>query len=347
MRRDVRFNVIVVSIYLVAALALFAMLAIRASNGAFITRAELTARVTMPAAPALDANKTRVITESGVPIGVVTKVDRHEDGVTLNLKITSDDVIFRSDASARVVIINVLGDKSVMVWTGDPKKGSIESGEEIAYQPAMPGALAVTEPDMAMQPLEDALAVIRQPGLRSFLAALFTDPLTAPTVLLGQVDPETLNTPEAGQALGNLVSLANSSEQLLGSFSMQDSALSGVGTRITNLAEGLSSGADEINALTADISLLLRDIDALLAHELPLIDQVMRLASASLDIFVQHAEDIRYAVEELPKLVAVGANTTETLVHLLRNEKGYYVSGGASNLGSLNVIMEILTGAEQ
>ena len=314
--RNIAFTFTIVLVYTAAAAVLAGWLAVRASNGGLFKGASASYRVIVPTAPAVEASKTEIVSQSGVRVGVVTGVAVHPKGVLLDLKITGH-VVVGTDASAEVVIKNVVGEKSVMLHAGSGKTPEAKNGALLRYG----GAGKALEPDEALDPVKRAIGTSQDKNLKDFFA-----------------EQKTVLSSAAQDAEAILVSI----QELTAVLSEQDAALSNLSRRTSELVNSLSAHGEDIQSLAAEAAALSGEIRRLLDQELDTLDRGFGLAADTLMLLAGRQKEMNTILARLPKLAKRTQEATDLLVRLLHNEGDTWVDVGVRNLPDLEETLAIL-----
>jgi len=315
--RNFGWTVANVVIYLLGAMILFAWLTIRASNGGFFSSSEAKYKVVLPTAPGVEANKTSVLSPSGVRVGVVTDVALVDNGAALELKITQPLQIYE-DGSAKIVVSNVIGEKAVVIDSGTDGSPA-PSGMTLASSQGS----TIVNPDQALEPLQQLEDLRSDPEVRRIIDEQ-----------KGHID----------NAKADVAAINDDLSTLNGLMSAQSVALNNVLGRTNELVTNLSGHGGDIESVLGQTAGLAYDVNSLLDGELDMVQKVLSFSADALEILAAHQGELNYVLSEMPKLLGLVQSTTDELVKMFNNEKGHYVFLGVTNLVDLNRFLEILQG---
>lgn len=307
-----------VVIYIIGAVILFAWLTIRASNGGLFGASEASYRVVVPTAPGVEANKTSVLSPSGVKVGVVTGVELASDGAALELKINQPFPV-QDDGSAKVIVSNVIGEKAVVVDPGSadappaPNNMTLASGQ----------GSTIVNPDSALEPIAQLNGLRDNPEVQE----LIDEQKGHAEAIEGDVNAIRADAASLSQVLA-----------------AQQVALGNLASRSTALIDDLAAHSGDIDGLVGQAASLAADINGLIDGQLDVVQRGLSLAAGAITIVADHQAEISYVLDRMPKLMALTQQTTDELVRLFRNDKGHYVYLGGTNIVDLERFRAILRG---
>lgn len=307
-----------VVVYLVGAVILFGWLTIRASNGGLFGASEASYKVIVPTAPGVEANKTGVLSPSGVRVGVVTNVTLASDGAALELKINQPFPVHENGA-AKVIVSNVIGEKAVVVDPGSPDQPLAPSRTTLASGQGS----TIVNPDSALDPLQQLNELKDNPEVKQI------------------VEDQKAN---AEAISGDVKSIQADAASLTQVLSSQQVALNNLATRSSSLVDDLAAHSGDIQGLVGQAASLAADVNGLIDGQLKVVEKGISLAADALTIVANHQAEIASVLDRMPKLMALTQNTTDELVRLFRNDKGAFVYLGGTNLVDLQRFRAILAG---
>ncbi|MFN8104772.1 MAG: hypothetical protein U0U69_09940 [Acidimicrobiia bacterium] len=307
-----------VVVYLVGAVILFGWLTIRASNGGLFGASEASYKVIVPTAPGVEANKTGVLSPSGVRVGVVTNVTLASDGAALELKINQPFPV-HENGSAKVVVSNVIGEKAVVVDPGSPDEPPASNNATLASGQGS----TIVNPDTALEPLQQLNELKDNPEVKDL------------------VEDQKAN---AEAITGDVKAIQADAASLSQVLSAQQVALNNLSTRTSSLVDDLAAHSGDIQGLVGQAASLAADVNGLIGGQLKVVEKGISLAADALTIVANHQAEIASVLDRMPKLMALTQNTTDELVRLFSNDKGHFVYLGGTNLPDLERFRAILAG---
>lgn len=316
--RKIWFTAVNVVIYFVGAAIIFGWLAIRASNGGLFSVAAREFRTIVPSAPGVEPNKTEVLSHSGVPIGVVTEVEGVKDGAKVSVKLTHD-LDLKADASARVVIRNIIGERAILIEPGSSDKLLAASAAQLPYA----NVGDIIEPSDALNPLKDIQGLSDNEEITKLVSeqqAVFAEAQDDVDVILAD-----------GQKLSGLLST-------------QQVALDNIGRRSSELVDVLAAKGTDINTMLAQTASLAKSAEGLLDDNLVVVQNGLDLAANTLTMVSRRKGELDYVLSRLPEVASDIEHASNTLIKLLNNEKGYYVYVAISNLPTIDQMIAALKG---
>ncbi|MCC7075493.1 MAG: hypothetical protein IT198_00050 [Acidimicrobiia bacterium] len=311
-------TVLNVLVYSVGAVIVFAWLAVRASNGGLFTEAYRTYVTVVPSAPGVESNKTEVLSASGVPIGVVTGVEPSDDGVQVDLKLTKE-VDFNKDASTRVVIRNIVGERAVMIEPGTSKTALSANATQIPYRDVGD----VIEPSDALSPVAELQGLRNNPEIRALI-----DEQEA-VIAESSVDVEKILT---------------DGRQLASTLALQQEALAAVGRRTDELVEVMASKGADINTLLAQMASLAQSANGLLEDNFTVLEAGLDLSIDTVELISRRRNELDFTLTRLPEIANDLEHMSGVLVKLLNNEKGAYVYLAVPNMPTIDALLAALRG---
>lgn len=311
-------TVLVVLTYSVGAVLVFAWLSIRASNGGLFTATEDAFVSLIPSAPGIEANKTEVLSASGVAIGVVTRVEPADDGVYVDLKLTKA-VDLQADAGTRVVIRNIIGERAIMLEPGTDEKPLDEDVEQLPYYDTGD----IIEPSDALAPVSELQGLRTDPEIK----ALVEDQKAVIAESAGDVEKILAD----GQALASVLA-------------QQQDALAAVGRRTDELVEVMAAKGTDLNTLLAQTASLARSTDGLLQDNITVVQAGLDLSIETLETISRRRNELNYTLTRLPEIAQDVEQMSNVLLRLYNNEKGAYVYLGVINLPLIDQLLAALRG---
>ncbi len=316
-RSGIIWTIINVAIYCAGALIIFGWLTIRASNGGLVSPSSANYRVVVPSAPGVEANKTSIISAAGVTIGVVTDVQPVERGAEVSMKLTDPGpIVVTGDASARIVITNIIGEKAVQLLAGKSKEDA-KPNQMLAYA----GQTEVLEASDALAPIDDIRNLPVNPEVQ------------------GIIDDAMLVFNESSANASEIISNVSVLGDMLAS---QKVALDQIGGRTSELLAVLAARSGDIQSIIEQSALLAADVETLLANEAGVLEKGFTLAADAVTMLADNAGEMNTILEKLPGIATTFEEASEQLLNLLYNIKGEWVYIGARNVPILDEILIIL-----
>jgi ABC-type transporter Mla subunit MlaD len=127
----------------------------------------------------------------------------------------------------------------------------------------------------------------------------------------------------------------------------QQAALEAIGRRSSELLATLSAHSGDIQDLVSQAAALAQEIRILLDSQLDTIDDGFVLAAETMQVLIDRQQQISTVLSRLPAVADLTQRSTDLLLRQLRNEKGYYVTVGATNSPDLNRALQILKDADR
>lgn len=307
-----------VVVYLIGAVILFGWLTIKASNGGLFGATEASYKVIVPTAPGVEPNKTQVLSPSGVRVGVVTNVALADDGAALELKINQPFPV-HENGSAKVIVANVIGEKSVVVDPGSPDEPVAANNATLASGQGS----TIVNPDSALEPLQQLNELKDNPEVQSM------------------IDEQKGNVDAIAVSVKSIKEDAASLSQVMAS---QQVALNSLASRTSAIVDDLAAHSGDIQNLVGQAASLAADVNGLIDGQLKVVETGLSLAADAITIVADHQAEIASVLDRMPKLMALTQNTTDEVVRLFRNDKGHWVYLGGTNLVDLERFRAILAG---
>lgn len=315
-KRKALTNVLLISGYLVAGIAILVYLIAMASGGGIFGSPGRSYRAVLTNAPGLQANKSDVLNPAGVRIGVVTGVELDDEEALVSVKVIDGDMPVNSDATMEVVTKTILGEKAVVLNPGE--SGKEAKSDATLKEPAHP---APSEADEALNPLAAAVDKIGGVDAAELLRQLRTDLV-----------------PVLGQVEGMFADIGAVS----GSFAGQGESMSRIGSRIEELIITVADHDADITSIVQSLSILTAELGDIVTNNLNQLNDLLVLTSRLSGAVAGRNAEIEQALAALPRVLLDLQYILDTVVRAFDGERGVFFNARINNVWSKESLQQML-----